>query len=91
MNAPKVTPEQIELLMTEVQYFVDVVPGTTTTLATAVDKNGFTLAVGISACVSPENFNAEIGKKYAVEDAEKKARSELWKLEGYMLKCKLAA
>ena len=46
--------------------------------------NGFTVT-GESACASPENFNAEIGKKIAFEQA----RNKIWVLEGYLLKQKL--
>ncbi|WEI10435.1 Gp49 family protein [Acinetobacter soli] len=47
-------------------------------------KNGFTVT-GESACASPENFNAEIGRKIARENA----RNKIWQLEGYLLKEKL--
>ena len=47
-------------------------------------KNGFTVT-GESACASPENFNAEIGKKIAYDNA----REKIWLLEGYLLKEKL--
>lgn len=90
LTAPRVTPEQIDALMRGVRYEAQVVTGTTTTLATAIAANGFTLAIGMTACASPENFNAELGAKYAIKDAEAKARQELWKLEGWRLKCQLA-
>jgi len=48
-------------------------------------KNGFTL-VGKSACASPENFDLEIGGKIARDDA----REQIWALEGYLLRSKLA-
>lgn len=48
-------------------------------------KNGFTVT-GESACASPENFNAEIGRKIARENAVNK----IWPLEGYLLKQKLS-
>ncbi|HDO1312958.1 Gp49 family protein [Aeromonas veronii] len=86
LTAPRVTPDQIEELMGGVRYEVQVVPGTTTTLATAIAANGFTLAIGMTACADPANFNAELGAKYAIKDAEAKARQELWKLEGWRLK-----
>ncbi|WP_279499517.1 Gp49 family protein [Aeromonas veronii] len=89
LTAPRVTPDQIEALMRGVRYEVQVVPGTTTTLATAIAANGFTLAIGMTACADPANFNAELGAKYAIKDAEAKARQELWKLEGWRLKCHL--
>ena len=47
-------------------------------------KNGFTVT-GESACASPENFNAEIGRKIARENA----REKIWQLEGYLLKQRL--
>lgn len=89
LTAPRVTPDQIEALMRGVRYEVQVVPGTTTTLATAIAANGFTLAIGMTACADPANFNAELGAKYAIKDAEAKASQELWKLEGWRLKCHL--
>lgn len=89
LTAPRVTPEQIDALMRGVRYEVQVVPGTTTTLATAIAANGFTLAIGMTACADPANFNADLGAKYAIKDAEAKARQELWKLEGWRLKCHL--
>ncbi|WP_429269016.1 Gp49 family protein [Paraburkholderia sp. EB58] len=48
-------------------------------------RNGFTVT-GESACASPENFNAEIGRKIARENA----RAKVWPLEGYLLKQRLA-
>lgn len=54
------------------------------TFCVLVLRNGFTVT-GESACVSPENFNAEDGRKYARENAEKK----IWPLMGYHLKQKL--
>lgn len=89
LTAPRVTPDQIDALMRGVRYEVQVVPGTTTTLATAIAANGFTLAIGMTACADPANFNADLGAKYAIKDAEAKARQELWKLEGWRLKCRL--
>ena len=41
---------------------------------------------GESACVSPENFDAEIGRKVAGEHAVNK----IWPLMGYELRTKLA-
>ena len=56
------------------------------TFCVLVLKNGFTVT-GESACASPENFNAEIGRKIARENAVAK----IWPLMGYELKSKLAA
>lgn len=84
--APRVTVEDIDSIMAGVTYKINIVEGTTTTLATAIMDNGFTLAIGMSACASPENFNKELGEKYAKLDAEKKARDAVWQFEGYHLK-----
>lgn len=43
------------------------------TFCVLVLKNGFTVT-GESACASPENFDAEIGKKIALENAKAKAK-----------------
>lgn len=91
LNAPRITPADIDALHAEITYHVYHVPNTTTTLAVAFDRNGFSLAVGQSACASPENFDAAIGEKNALKNAAALAREELWKLEGYRLKCALAA
>ena len=56
------------------------------TFCVLVLKNGFTVT-GESACVSPENFDAEIGRKVARENAI----SKMWPLLGYALKDKLHA
>lgn len=56
------------------------------TICVLVLKNGFTV-LGESACASPANFNAEIGKKVARDNAIAK----VWPLMGYELKSKLAA
>lgn len=46
-----------------------------------VMQNGFTV-IGKSAPASAANFNAELGKKLAYEDAIR----QLWPLEGYLLR-----
>ena len=51
------------------------------TICILILKNGFTVT-GESACVSPENFDANIGRKIALDDAMDK----IWLLEGYLLK-----
>ena len=56
------------------------------TFCVLVLKNGFTVT-GESACASPENFDAEIGRKIARQNAVNK----IWPLMGYELKSKLAS
>lgn len=55
------------------------------TFCVLVLRNGFTVT-GESACASPENFDAEIGRKVARANAINK----MWALLGYELKCRLA-
>lgn len=55
------------------------------TFCVLVLRNGFTVT-GESACASPENFNAAIGKKIARENAIEK----IWSLMEYELKSKLS-
>lgn len=63
-----------------------VIEDTTTTICKAVLPNGFTVGTGEAACLDPNNFDLELGKKYAQERAIVDATNELWKLEGYLLK-----
>lgn len=54
------------------------------TFCVIVLRNGFTVT-GESACASPQNFDAEIGRKIARENAVEK----IWPLMGYELKQRL--
>lgn len=54
------------------------------TFCVLVLRNGFTVT-GESACASPENFDAEVGRKIARQNAEQK----IWPLMGYALKQQL--
>lgn len=54
------------------------------TLCVLVLRNGFTVT-GESACASPENFDAELGRKIARQAAVNK----VWPLMGYALKQRL--
>lgn len=51
------------------------------TFCVLILKNGFTVT-GESACASPENFDEEVGRKIARQNAEQK----IWPLMGYALK-----
>jgi Phage protein (N4 Gp49/phage Sf6 gene 66) family len=55
------------------------------TFCVVVLRNGYTVT-GESACASPENFDAEVGRKIARQNAVQK----IWPLLGFMLKQKLA-
>lgn len=56
------------------------------TFCVLVLRNGFTVT-GESACASPENFDAEVGRKIARANAVNK----IWPLMGYALKERLAS
>ena len=55
------------------------------TFCVLVLKNGYTVT-GESACASPENFSAEIGRRIARENAINK----VWPLLGFLLRDKLS-
>jgi hypothetical protein len=61
-------------------------PFLTLTICLLEMQNGFTI-IGKSAPASPENFDLDKGKRFAYEDAIK----QLWPLEGYALRERLAA
>lgn len=101
LNAPRLTPADIDAVIVDKYYFTaanaqwGADPNTTAligmhkqletlTFCVLILKNGFTVT-GESACASHENFDAEIGKKIAYENA----RNKVWMLEGYLLKEKL--
>lgn len=79
LTAPRLTPELIDAQIASEQYHV--FDGTCLTVCCLTLQNGFTV-VGESACASPKNFNAEIGRKISRENA----REKIWSLEGYLLK-----
>ena len=54
------------------------------TICVLVLRNGFTVT-GESACASPENFDAEVGRKIARQNAVQK----IWPLMGYELRTRL--
>lgn len=101
-TAPRVTPDHIESVIKECHYLNvgeavkaawpdksamdDCSPSLNLlTICVLVLQNGFTVT-GESACASPENFDAEIGRKIARENAVQK----IWMLEGYLLKQNLS-
>lgn len=79
LTAPRVTPDHIDEQIRAVAFHQ--FPGTTTTVCLLTLRNGFTVT-GESACVSPENFDAEVGRKVAFDNA----RDKIWLLEGYLLR-----
>ena len=98
LTAPRVTPQDLQDNIASEHYFTagDGIAGRCyrevstlhspqslelLTFCVLVLKNGFTVT-GESACASPENFDAEIGRKIARQNAEQK----IWPLMGYALK-----
>ena len=82
LTAPRITPADIDAAIAEEDYHV--FEKTCLTVCCLTLANGFTVT-GESACASPENFDAEIGRKIARENA----RNKIWPLEGYRLKQQL--
>jgi hypothetical protein len=82
LNAPRLTPAKIDAAIASEAYHV--FDGSCLTVCCLTLQNGFTVT-GESACASPANFNAELGRKIARE----KARDKIWALEGYLLKHRL--
>lgn len=93
-TAPRVTPADIEAEIASEHYFTasqGVIgadgqmqlgsPLLLLTFCVLVLRNGFTLT-GESACSSPENFNAEMGRKIARQHAIDK----MWPLLGFRLR-----
>lgn len=84
LTAARVTPELVDATIAGEHFWVP--EGTTLTVCVLTLKNGFTVT-GESACASPENFNVELGRKIARDNA----RQKIWALEGYSLRNRLAA
>ena len=97
LNAPRITPDHINSKIKAIRYLTgDVEPAyvhkdyaqdkstACLTICILTLENGFTVT-GESACVSPENFDADIGKEVAYDNA----REKIWQLEGYLLKQRL--
>lgn len=98
LTAPRITPADIQSNIKSEHYFTakdgvygaeveEEIPSDALNLLTfcvLVLKNGFTVT-GESACASPENFDADIGRKIAREQAVNK----IWPLMGYELKSQL--
>ena len=79
LNAPRLTPEHIDSVIVSSDYHI--FKDTCLTVCCLTLENGFTVT-GESACVSPENFNEEIGQSIAFDNA----RDKIWALEGYLLR-----
>lgn len=95
LTAARITPADLQANIASEHYFTagDAVrqgsaprgPLDLLTFCVLVLSNGFTVT-GESACASPENFDAEIGRKIARDNATAK----VWPLMGYELKQRLS-
>lgn len=83
LNAPRLTPDHIDKQIVSADYHV--FTGTTLTVCAITLRNGF-IVTGESAAASPENFDAEIGRKIAFDNA----RNKIWAFEGYSLRDSLS-
>lgn len=80
-DAPQtVTLEGIESKIVREDY-IQALNGGTLTICVLTLANGFDV-IGTSGCADPAKFDADLGKKYAREDAINK----IWPLEGYLLR-----
>jgi hypothetical protein len=79
LNAPRITPNDVDNEIVAEQFHV--FPGTTVTVCCMTLRNGFT-TVGHSAAASPANFDEEIGRKVASDNA----RQQIWPLLGFRLR-----
>lgn len=80
----KVTPEQIEALLTRVDVHTTTAQHPTPhVVAIAWLDGSFHLGTAISKAVDPANFNESLGIEYATKDVLSQAKNKLWELEGY--------
>lgn len=78
LNAPRLTPDGISAKIKGATFTN--LPSGKCVICEITLENGFTVR-GESACVSPENFDQDIGNDIAY----KNARDKIWQLEGYLL------
>ena len=83
LNAPRLNPAKIDATIVDEDYHV--FPGTTLTVCALTLRNGF-IVTGESAAASPENFDQELGRKIARDNA----RQKIWAFEGYLLRERLS-
>ena len=82
LNGPKIDAAFVAAMIEKEEYFH--FPESTHTICVLTLYNGFRVT-GESACASLENFNDEIGRRFAKENAV----SHLWPFAGFWLRQKL--
>lgn len=87
LTAPRVTPADIDAVIDHTNIVEFRAPsGQILRWAVLTCRNGYAVTGRPSVAVSPENDNAELGEKMAIDNA----RDELWPLLGYELKTTLS-
>jgi hypothetical protein len=85
MPQNKVEFSHIVNLVESLKFKFERVGGSTVTGCWAFLPNGFQVGYGQSACVDPNDYNEELGQKYAKERCVEAAKDKLWEMEGYLL------
>lgn len=75
------TPDDIQSVIDQSKIQFHAFPDTTLTVCAITLPNGYTVT-GESATITAENFDAEVGRSMAAEDAVRK----VWQLEGYLMR-----
>ena len=85
-QASRITRQHIEALLERIEvHTTSCQTPTPHVMAIAWLDGKFHLGTAISKSVNPENFNEEVGIKYATQDVLVAAENKLWELEGYRL------
>lgn len=80
LTAPRITKEGIESKITSINY-MQLPPENVFTICAITLHSGF-VVIGHSAPASPANFDKELGRKIAYDNAFR----QLWAFEGYLFK-----
>lgn len=88
---PRITPEQVDAWLERCEIIATNIPGKTTTLALAFLDGNYYLGSTFSACVSPENFDEELGIQIATKKMLAMLREKAWEMLGYELYCQKQA
>jgi hypothetical protein len=83
LTAPRLSPASIDGVIVSEEFHV--FSNRRTTVCCLTLRNGYAV-IGESSAVSADNFDAELGRKIARDNA----RAKIWALEGYLLRSVLA-